>query len=59
MNLQHMCASIRLHYTLHSVTTDMDHNVDVVKTSRETTQHDTIDMYWLTVVSMSSCCATE
>lgn len=46
-------------FTLHSVTTNMAHNGDVAKTTHDTTRHDTADTYWLTVVSMLSCCATK
>ena len=37
----------------------MAHGGDVALITHDTTWHDTADMYWLVVVSMSSCCAAK
>ena len=43
--LKLLCASIGLHFTLHSIIMDMAHSGGVAKTTHDITRHDSADMY--------------
>ena len=50
---------LEFHITLHLITTSMAHSSDVAETTHDTAWHDTIDMYWLTMMFVLSYCAAE
>lgn len=57
--LNFICGSLGLPMYITLITTSMAHCSDVVETTHETTRHEIVYMYWLTVVLVSNYCVVE